>query len=75
MHIAKEHLIPKQIAKRMGSPTGAADDSVGKALKKIINNYTREAGVRNLERMIGRICRKTARAIMEEGKKKVTSYS
>ena len=42
------------------------------ALRKIINNYTKEAGVRNLERLIGQICRKTARLIMEEGKEKVT---
>ena len=45
------------------------------ALKKIINNYTKEAGVRNLERTIGQICRKTARLIMEEDKKKVTVTS
>ena len=41
------------------------------ALGKIINNYTKESGVRNLERSIGRICRRTARAIMEKGKKRV----
>ena len=44
----------------------------GGALRKIINNYTKEAGVRSLERLIGQICRKTARLIMEEGKEKVT---
>ena len=44
----------------------------GGALRKIINNYTKEAGVRNLERLIGQICRKTARLIMEDGKEKVT---
>ena len=40
--------------------------------EKSINNYTKEAGVRNLERLIGQICRKTARLIMEDGKEKVT---
>ena len=44
-------------------------------LGKLINNYTKEAGVRSLERSIGRICRKTARAIMEEGKDKVVVTS
>ena len=69
-HIAKEHLIPKQM-----EINGISKDMLtiqGSAVRKMINNYTKEAGVRNLERMIGRICRKTARAIMEEGKKKVT---
>lgn len=69
-HIAKEHLIPKQMEEN-GISKGELTIQAA-ALKKIINNYTKEAGVRNLERMIGRICRKTARAIMEEGKKKVT---
>ena len=69
-HIAKEHLIPKQMEENGISKGELTIQSA--ALKKIINNYTKEAGVRNLERMIGRICRKTARAIMEEGKKKVT---
>ena len=69
-HIAKEHLIPKQmeingIAKNMLSIQPLA-------IRKIINNYTKEAGVRALERCIGKICRRTARAIMEEGKDKVT---
>ena len=45
------------------------------ALGKLINNYTKEAGVRSLERNIGRICRKTARALMEEGKDKVVVTS
>ena len=45
------------------------------ALGKLINSYTKEAGVRSLERNIGRICRKTARALMEEGKDKVVVTS
>lgn len=69
-HIAKEHLIPKQMQEN-GIEKGRLTIQSA-ALKKIINNYTKEAGVRNLERCIGQICRKTARAIMEDGKKKVT---
>lgn len=69
-HIAKEHLIPKQMEIN-GIEKGKLVIQ-GAALKKIINNYTKEAGVRNLERSIGQICRKTARAIMEDGKEKVT---
>lgn len=69
-HIAKEHLIPKQMEEN-GIEKGKLTIHSA-ALKKIINNYTKEAGVRNLERTIGQICRKTARLIMEEDKKKVT---
>ena len=73
MHIAKEHLIPKQMEEN-GIEKGKLTIQSA-ALKKIINNYTKEAGVRNLERTIGQICRKTARLIMEEDKKKVTVTS
>ena len=72
-HIAKEHLIPKQMEEN-GIEKGKLIIQSA-ALKKIINNYTKEAGVRNLERTIGQICRKTARLIMEEDKKKVTVTS
>lgn len=72
-HIAKEHLIPKQMEEN-GIEEGKLTIQSA-ALKKIINNYTKEAGVRNLERTIGQICRKTARLIMEEDKKKVTVTS
>ena len=68
-HIAKEHLIPKQM-----EINGISKDMLtiqGSAVRKMINNYTKEAGVRSLERCIGRICRKTARAIMEQGKDKI----
>ena len=72
-HIAKEHLIPKQMEEN-GIEKGKLTIQTA-ALKKIINNYTKEAGVRNLERTIVQICRKTARLIMEEDKKKVTVTS
>lgn len=61
-HIAKEHLIPKQMEEN-GIEKGKLTIQSA-ALKKIINNYTKEAGVRNLERTIGQICRKTARLIL-----------
>lgn len=65
-HIAKEHLLKKQIQKH---GLEKCDFTItGGALKKIISAYTREAGVRNLERKIGEICRKAAREILEEGK-------
>ena len=69
-HIAKEHLIPKQMEEN-GIEKGRLTIQTT-ALRKIINNYTKEAGVRNLERTIGQICRKTARLRMDENKKKVT---
>lgn len=69
-HIAKEHLIPKQLEVN-GIPRGTLTIQAG-ALRKIINLYTKEAGVRGLERKIGQICRKAAREIMEEGKQKVS---
>ena len=72
-HIAKEHLISKQMEEN-GIEKGKLTIQSA-ALKKIINSYTKEAGVRNLERTIGQICRKTARLIMEEDKKKVTVTS
>jgi ATP-dependent Lon protease len=69
-HIAKEHLIPKQL--EINGLTKGSLSIQSAALRKIINNYTKEAGVRDLERSIGKICRKTARAIMEEDRDKVT---
>lgn len=69
-HIAKEHLIPKQLEVN-GIPRGTLTIQAG-ALRKIINLYTKEAGVRGLERKISQICRKAAREIMEEGKQKVS---
>ena len=69
-HIATEHLIGKQMEKN-GLKEGqlAITDA---ALRKIIHNYTREAGVRNLERRIADICRKAVCQILEEGKDSVT---
>lgn len=73
VHIAKEHLISKQMEIN-GIEKGKLTIQTN-ALRKIINNYTKEAGVRSLERKIGQICRKTAREIMENGKEKVTITS
>ena len=63
-HIGREHLIPKQM-KNNGikeSQLTITDE----ALEEIISGYTKEAGVRSLERQIGRICRRTARKLLEE---------
>ena len=67
--IAREHLIPKQLEVN-GIPKGKLTIQPA-ALRKMITLYTREAGVRGLERTIGRICRKAAREIMENGQDKV----
>lgn len=67
--IAKRHLISKQI-KENGLPEGVLSITDG-ALKLLINGYTRESGVRNLEREIAKICRKTARKILEDKVDKV----
>lgn len=68
-HIAREHLIAKQMEKN-GLKEGQFSIS-DHALEKLIRGYTREAGVRNLERKIGEICRKAARVIYQENKKSV----
>ena len=69
MHIAREHLIPKQL-ERHGFEKKQIQIS-DKALEKIIMNYTREAGVRGLERRIGDICRKSAKNVLESGRKNI----
>ncbi len=69
LHIAKEHLIPKQFEKNGIAPGKLA--IADKALELIIRGYTREAGVRNLERKIGQIARKAAKEILSGGKKSV----
>lgn len=61
-HIAKEHLITKQIKKN--GLTGKKLVFTDEAIAKIIRSYTREAGVRNLERRIGEICRKAAKELV-----------
>ena len=65
MHIAKEHLIPKQLEKN-GLTKNRLKIS-DKALDKIIEGYTREAGVRSLERQIAAICRKAVRKLYVNG--------
>ncbi len=68
--IAENHLIPKQI-KRHGM-NGRMLKITEDALIEIIDYYTREAGVRNLERVIAELCRKTAKELIEQSKKRVT---
>ena len=68
-HIAKKYLVPKQLERN--GLTGEMLSFSDKALEKIIHNYTREAGVRNLERRIGEICRKSAREFLEKKRKSV----
>lgn len=65
MHIAKEHLVKKQIAKN--GLTASMLKISDSALKRIIDGYTKEAGVRELERQIARICRKAVTQAYEEG--------
>ena len=70
LHIATEHLIPKQLEKN-----GLKKEQLKiskNAVWKIASNYTKEAGVRQLERGIGNICRKAAKEILTTGKKSGT---
>lgn len=69
LHIAKEHLLAKQMERNGIRPEQLA--ITDKAMAKIISGYTREAGVRNLERKIGEICRKAARPLYEGEKEKI----
>ena len=69
LHIAMKHLVPKQLKKH-----GLTEEQVSiskSAIWKIARNYTKEAGVRQLERTIGEICRKAAREIYEEKKSRI----
>lgn len=68
-HIAREHLIPKQIKIHGLKEAQLSIDE--QALREIISGYTKEAGVRSLERKIGEICRKTARKILEDKQESV----
>lgn len=63
LHIARRHLIPKQVAEN-GLPPQRVRFTEG-GLRFLINRYTREAGLRNLEREIGALCRKVAVAVAE----------
>ncbi|MBH0159912.1 MULTISPECIES: endopeptidase La [Fictibacillus] len=69
LHISKNHLIPKQLKEHglKKSQIQFKDDSI----LKLVRNYTREAGVRNLERQIAGLCRKAAKQIVSSEKKKV----
>lgn len=70
LHIAEEHLIPKQLEKH-----GLTSETLSiskRAIWKIAENYTKEAGVRQMEREIGNICRKTAKEILTTDKKKIS---
>ena len=69
LHIAKEHLLAKQMERNGIRPEQLA--ITDKAMAKIISGYTREAGVRNLERKLGEICRKAARPLYEGDKEKI----
>lgn len=68
-HIARNYLVTKQLERN-----GLTEEQLvisDKALEKIIHNYTREAGVRNLERRIGEICRKAAREFLENKRESI----
>jgi ATP-dependent Lon protease len=69
-HIAKDYLLPKQREEH-----GLKPDQIKirtDAIRKLIRNYTREAGVRNLERAIGALCRKAAKVIVSGKKERIT---
>ncbi|MBM7854546.1 ATP-dependent Lon protease [Desulfohalotomaculum tongense] len=69
MQIAMRYLLPKQI-KEHGLPQGSTQISEN-TIRKVIQEYTRESGVRNLERNIAALCRKAARQIVQDKNKKV----
>ncbi|MFN8501780.1 endopeptidase La [Kouleothrix sp.] len=73
VHIAQQHLVPKQVR-----ANGLQPDEVSiqeDALRDIIGNYTREAGVRNLERQIGNVLRKVTRRLAESQEERKTADS
>ncbi|UOR12145.1 endopeptidase La [Halobacillus amylolyticus] len=69
LHIAKEHLLPKQI--KENGLTKSQLQFKEEALLKLIRKYTREAGVRNLERQLASVCRKAAKIIVGKEKKRI----
>jgi ATP-dependent Lon protease len=74
LHIAKQYLVPRQIEANGLKPSQV--ELTDSALKAVIEEYTREAGVRNLEREIGTICRKIAREAAEgklDGKARISA--
>ncbi len=72
LHIAKQYLIPKQLEEHGLTPGKL--EITDEAIREIVRRYTREAGVRNLERTIAAICRQVARMVVEgkKGKTRVT---
>lgn len=68
-HIAKEHLVSKQL--KMHGLKKSQLSITDTAIEAMILYYTRESGVRNLERCIGDLCRKTARILLQQEKKSV----
>jgi ATP-dependent Lon protease len=70
LHIATRYLVPKQLTAH--GLTGGKIEIVDAALLEIIRRYTREAGVRNLERNVAAICRQVARAVVEGKRGKTT---
>jgi len=68
--IAKHYLVPKQIRENGLKPSNIAFSKT--AIRSMIDYYTRESGVRNLEREIGNVCRKVARKYVSGDKKKVS---
>ena len=69
IHIAKDHLLPKQITEN--GLTKAQLQIREEGIQSIVRYYTREAGVRSLERQLASICRKTAKIIVSGEKKRV----
>lgn len=69
-HIAREHLLPKQLEENGLKPSQLKISD--EMILYLIRYYTREAGVRQLERTLGNICRKTVLAILKDHKKSIT---
>ena len=70
LHIAQEHLIPKQLEKHGLTPEQLTFSK--HAIWKMARNYTKEAGVRQLEREIGNVCRKAAKEILTTDRRKIS---
>src|SRR5207237_3255690 len=74
LHIAKRYLVPRQL--EANGLKASQIEFADPALTAIIEEYTREAGVRNLERQIGGVCRKVARQVAEgkgDGKVRISA--